>query len=217
MKKDDQRYRTRFLEKYGGLSIYDIDMEKRYSIDDKEINFVKGDGYALIGNPYHPDGSSTDHKYFCIHDDLFDRILETDQDSDITLKVIHKETSLSSIKVKISNSRSDKYSMSEMVTPRHHLQRKRQKKLHDYSQKSINDFILVLVNPYSKLTDLEKKHVMNSFDSSSQDQCIETNTKRIMTHVLIRWKEDKYNAHPSTCALTAAENVSLKIYSIEIK
>ena len=58
---------------------------------------------------------------------------------------------------------------------------------------------------------------MNSFDSSSQDQCIETNTKRIMTHVLIRWKEDKYNAHPSTCALTAAETVSLKIYSIELK
>ena len=63
------------MAKYGGLSLYDIYMEKRYSIDDNEINFVKGDGYALIGNPYHPDGSSTDHEYFCIHDDLFDRIL----------------------------------------------------------------------------------------------------------------------------------------------
>ena len=68
-KKDDQRSRTRFLDTYGGLFLYDIDMEKRYSIDDKEINFVKGDGYALIGNLYHPDGSSTDHNYFCIHDD----------------------------------------------------------------------------------------------------------------------------------------------------
>ena len=63
MKKYDQRYRTRFLEKYGGLSLYDIDMEKRYSIDDKDIYFVKGDGYALIGNPDHPDGSSTDHDF----------------------------------------------------------------------------------------------------------------------------------------------------------
>ena len=44
MKKDDQRYRTRFLAKYGGLSIYGIDAEKRYSIDDKEIKFFKGDG-----------------------------------------------------------------------------------------------------------------------------------------------------------------------------
>ena len=57
MKKDDQRSHTRFLEKYGGLSIYYIDTEKIYSIDDKEIHFVKGDGYALIGNPDHPDGS----------------------------------------------------------------------------------------------------------------------------------------------------------------
>ena len=88
------RYRNRFLAKYGGLSLYDIYTDKRYSIDDKEINFFKGDRYSWIGNPDHPDGSSTDHEYFCIHDYLFDRILETDQGSDITLKVIHKETSL---------------------------------------------------------------------------------------------------------------------------
>ena len=71
-KKNDQRYRTHFLAKYGGLSLYDIDMEKRYSIGDKEIQFLKGDGYALIGNPDHPDGTSTDHDFFCIYDDLFD-------------------------------------------------------------------------------------------------------------------------------------------------
>ena len=68
------------MAKYGGLSIYGIDMKKRYSIDDKGTIFLKGYGYALIGNPDHPDGSSTDHEYFCIRDDLFDRILETDQD-----------------------------------------------------------------------------------------------------------------------------------------
>ena len=112
MKKDDQKSCPSFLAKYGRLSLYDIDTEKRYSIDDKEIHFVKGEGYALIGNTDHPDGSSTDHEYFCIHDDLFDRILETDQDSDITLKVIHKETSLSSINVQRYNSRSEKNSMS---------------------------------------------------------------------------------------------------------
>ena len=134
MKKDDQRSWNRFLAKYGGLSLYDIDTEKRYSIDDKEINFVKGDGYALIGNPDHPDGTSTDHEYFFINDDLFDRILETDQDYDITLKVIHKETSLSSINFKSSNSISDNNSMSEMITPHHQLQRKSQKKVHDYTQ-----------------------------------------------------------------------------------
>ena len=75
MKKYDQRSRTCFLDKYGGLSLYDIDTEKIYSICDKEIHFVKGERYALIGNPDHPDGTSTDHEYFCIHDDLFDIIL----------------------------------------------------------------------------------------------------------------------------------------------
>ena len=39
MKKYDQRSRTCFLDKYGGLSLYDIDTEKRYYIDDKEIHF----------------------------------------------------------------------------------------------------------------------------------------------------------------------------------
>ena len=91
MKKNDQRTRTCFLEKYGGIPLYDIYFQKRYYIDDKGIHFVKGDGYALIGNPYHPDGTSTDHEYYCIHDDLFDRILETDQNFDIILKVINEE------------------------------------------------------------------------------------------------------------------------------
>ena len=88
------------MDKYGGLSLYDIYMEKRYSIYDKGIHFLKGDGYALISNPDHPDGNSTDHEYFCIRDDLFHRILETDQNYDITLKVVHKYPPFSSINVK---------------------------------------------------------------------------------------------------------------------
>ena len=62
--------------------------------------------------------------------------------------------------------------MSDMVTPRHQLQRKRRKNINNYSQKSINDFELVLVTPSPKLTDKEKKYVRNSFDASYQDQCI---------------------------------------------
>ena len=41
MKINYQITRTHFLEKYGGLSIYDIDFEKRYPIDDEDIHFVK--------------------------------------------------------------------------------------------------------------------------------------------------------------------------------
>ena len=71
--KNDQRTRTQLLGKYGGLSIYDIYFEKIYSIDDEDICFVK-----VIGNQYNPDGNSTYHKSFFVHDDLFDIILETD-------------------------------------------------------------------------------------------------------------------------------------------
>ena len=93
MNKNDQRTCTRFLDKYGVLSLYNIDVGVIYYIDYEDITFVKGDRYSLIGNPDHPDGTSTDHEYFCIHDDFFDRILGTEQNSDIILKVIHKEPS----------------------------------------------------------------------------------------------------------------------------
>ena len=63
MNKNDQITYTWFLAKYGGTSLYDIYFGKRYSIDDEDINFVKGDGYALIGN-LDPYGNSTDHDFF---------------------------------------------------------------------------------------------------------------------------------------------------------
>ena len=75
MKKNYQRTRTCLLAKYGGLSIYDIDFGKRYSIDDEDIRFVKGYGYALIGNTDHTYGTLTDHEYFFIRDDLFEIFL----------------------------------------------------------------------------------------------------------------------------------------------
>ena len=108
-------------------------------------------------------------------------------------------------------------SRSETVPPRHHLQRKLQKKVDDYSQKSIDNFKLIIVNPSPKLTDQEKRSVATSFGSTSQYQFIETNTKRILTHVLKRWNENKYIANPSICVLTPAETVAMKIYSIELK
>ena len=70
------------------------------------------------------------------------------------------------------------------------------------------------MTPYPKVTDQEKKCVRNSFDVSSQDQCIETTSKRIMTHVLRHWGDIKSTAHPSTSAMTPAETVALKIYSL---
>ena len=70
MKKHHQRTRTCFLEKYGVISIYDYYFDRRYSIDDEDIHFVKVGGYSLIGNPDNPYGTSADHEYFFINDDF---------------------------------------------------------------------------------------------------------------------------------------------------
>ena len=91
MKKNNQRTLTCFFSNFGGISLYDIYFGKTYLIEDEDINLVNGYGYAIIGNSDSPDGTSTDHEYFFIHNDLFDKIIETDQNEDIALKMIHKE------------------------------------------------------------------------------------------------------------------------------
>ena len=39
-----------------------------------------------------PDGYLSDHDTFCIHDDIFDRIQSTNQDKNITWKLISNES-----------------------------------------------------------------------------------------------------------------------------
>ena len=99
-----------------------------------------------------------------------------------------------------------------MVPTRHQLQRKRQKNFHDYSQKLIDDFKLIIVKLSPNLTDQEKRSIVTSFGFSSQAQCVETNTNRILTHVLNSWNENNSIAHPSTFTVTPAETVAPKIY-----
>ena len=48
---------------------------------------------------------------------------------------------------------------------------------------------MIVVNPPPKLTDQEKRIIATYFESSFQDQFIETNTRRILTRVLKRWNE----------------------------
>ena len=65
---------------------------------------------------------------------------------------------------------------SEMVSPSHQLHRKQQKEVHGYAQKSIENSKLIVLNPSPKLPDQEKRSIVTSVGSYSQDQCIETNT-----------------------------------------
>ena len=80
-----------FLEKYNSLDLYDEDLEKIFIIDHKELEFDKNYGWTLIGIPPNPDGYLPDHEYFCIHDDIFDRIQSIHQNNNISLKIITNE------------------------------------------------------------------------------------------------------------------------------
>ena len=74
IKNKSQLLCTMFLEKYGSLDPYDIYPEKYSPLTMNNFNLMKNSGWTLIVNPEEPDGSLLDHEYFCIHDDLFDRI-----------------------------------------------------------------------------------------------------------------------------------------------
>ena len=115
------------MAKYGCLSLYDIDIEEIYAIDDEDIYFVNKYESSLIGNPDHIDGTSTDHEYFLIHDDLFDRILSSNHNTDMTLKFIPKDALLTSINDSSIYSISNLRKRSEIVSPRHIPKRKRHK------------------------------------------------------------------------------------------
>ena len=97
----------------------------------------------------------------------------------------------------------------EIVSPHHQLQRKRQKKVHDYSQKSIDDLKLIVVNPPPQLTDQEKSSIMTYSGSSSQDKIIDNSKKRILPHILKCWNGNKSSAHQSAHTLTPSELVAL--------
>ena len=105
MKKTDQIPRTLFLEKYGGLYIYDVDMKKSCTIEHKDICLLNKYTHSLNGNIYHTYVTSTDQEYFLIHDDLFDQILATDQNNNISLKIIPKYVLLPSINYNSTYSR----------------------------------------------------------------------------------------------------------------
>ena len=63
-----------FLAKYCNLALCDIGLGKIFIICHEKLQFDKNAGWKLIGNPEEPGVSLLDHDYFCIHDDLYDRI-----------------------------------------------------------------------------------------------------------------------------------------------
>ena len=65
--------------------------KKEFIIDHEQLQFDKTDGWTWIGIPEKEDGTLSDHEYFLIHDDLFDRIQSTHQDRNILWRFISNE------------------------------------------------------------------------------------------------------------------------------
>ena len=80
-----------FLAKYVSLALYDKDLEKRFIIDHEQLKFDKNAGRTLIGITDKPEGTLSDHEYFFIYDDIFDRIQSTHQYRNIMRKFISNE------------------------------------------------------------------------------------------------------------------------------
>ena len=80
-----------FLATYGSMSLYVEDLEKRFIIEHEQLKFDKNDGWTLIEISEKPDWTFSDHEYYCIHDDIFDRIQSANQDRNIIYKFIPNE------------------------------------------------------------------------------------------------------------------------------
>ena len=131
IKNKRQVSKTMFLAKYGSLALYDVDLEKRFIIDHEQLKFDKTDGWALIGLPEKEDGTLSDHEYFCIHDDLFDRIKSTHQDQSFLWKFSYNERTEDESQSEAIETHNDKIQnkkrRANKYSTKHTLQRKRQK------------------------------------------------------------------------------------------
>ena len=121
---------TMFFEKYGSLDLYDEDLEKIFIIDHEQLQFDKNAGWILIGIPEKPDGKLSDCEYFCIHDDIFDRIQSTHQDRNIMWRFISNEPDENGSQSEVTEIHDDniqnKKSSTTKKSPKHTFQRKRE-------------------------------------------------------------------------------------------
>ena len=95
----------------------------------------------------------SDHKYFCIHDDIFDKIISTNQDSNILWRFISNEpnedeyhseaTEIHNKKIQNKKRTANKYSN------KHTLQIKRKKSI-DFRKNSSDYFRVMIVDPPPK-------------------------------------------------------------------
>ena len=108
----------------------------------------------MFGLPEKEDGTLSDHEYFCIHDDIFDRIKSTHQDQRFLWKFSYNERTddeYQSEAIKTHNDKiQNKKRRATKYSTKHNIQRKRQKPV-NYMDNSFDEFRLMIVDPHPKL------------------------------------------------------------------
>ena len=104
---------------------------KKFIIDHKQLQFDKSAGWNLIEIRDKTDVTLSDHEYFFIHDDTFDRIQSTRQDKSIMWKFISNEPNENKSQSEATEICYDRIqNMKRSINKtsnKHTLQRKRQK------------------------------------------------------------------------------------------
>ena len=99
---------------------------------------------------------------------------------------------------------------------KHTIHRKRQKPV-EYRNILFDEFRLMIVDPHSKLDSDESELPSNCYGRSMKNQSNEDISKMVLTHILMRWDQNKTESYPSSTAITSAEHIYLKVCSIVLK
>ena len=83
-------------------------MKKIFIIDHEKLQPDKTDGWTLIGIPEKEYETLSDDEYFCIHDNIFDRIQSTLQYRNIMWKFISNEPNENESQIEATEIQDDK-------------------------------------------------------------------------------------------------------------
>ena len=135
-------------------------------------------------------GTLSDHKYFCIHNDLFDRIQSTHQVRKILSRFISNEPNEDESQSEATEINNDKIQNKKRnannYSTKHNLQKKRQKSVY-YRNNSFDDFRLMIVYPPPKLDSDESELLSICYGQEMENQSNEVISKTLLTHILKRW------------------------------
>ena len=75
----------------------------------------------------------------------------------------------------------------------------------------------MILDPHPKLDSDELELLSNCYGQSMKNELNEDISKRVLTHPLKRWDQNKTQSHPSSTTLTVAEHFSLNVCNIVLK